>query len=225
MHGEKQGESNMRTILTKTPAPGLDWSALVARIQAGEEAGSEKLYSVFLRGLRFYLARQLGGQDYEDKVHEVFVMVLRAIRKGDIREPQRLMGFVRTIARRQVASYIESGMQCRQKETDLESSLQMLESSRDPEALYLHRERIEILRSALQGLPHRDQEILIRFYLHEQPKEQICREMQLTATQFRLHKSRAKAKLGQLGKLRLRKASTKAIGNVNPRPLIKRASG
>jgi hypothetical protein len=39
--------------------------------------------------------------------------------------------------------------------------------------------------------------------LKEQPQEQICREMDLTETQFRLLKSRAKAKFGEIGKKKL----------------------
>jgi RNA polymerase sigma-70 factor (ECF subfamily) len=41
---------------------------------------------------------------------------------------------------------------------------------------------------------------LTRFYLKEQPQEQICREMDLSETQFRLLKSRAKAKFGEIGR-------------------------
>jgi RNA polymerase sigma-70 factor, ECF subfamily len=43
----------------------------------------------------------------------------------------------------------------------------------------------------------------VRFYLNEEPQEQICREMALTETQFRLLKSRAKARFGEIGKKKL----------------------
>ena len=57
----------------------------------------------------------------------------------------------------------------------------------------------------LKSLPQRDREILIRFYLHEQRPEQICEDMNLSETQFRLIKSRAKARFGELGKRRMSK--------------------
>jgi hypothetical protein len=38
----------------------------------------------------------------------------------------------------------------------------------------------------------------------EQPQQQICEEMNLTETQFRLLKSRAKARFGELGRRRLK---------------------
>ena len=57
--------------------------------------------------------------------------------------------------------------------------------------------------TVLKTISARDREILTRFYLQEQSQEQICQEMSLTETQFRLLKSRAKAKFGELGKRRL----------------------
>jgi DNA-directed RNA polymerase specialized sigma24 family protein len=54
----------------------------------------------------------------------------------------------------------------------------------------------------LNSLPKRDREVLARFYLEEQRPERICREMGLSETQFRLVKSRAKARFGELGKSR-----------------------
>jgi RNA polymerase sigma-70 factor (ECF subfamily) len=52
-------------------------------------------------------------------------------------------------------------------------------------------------------LSDRDREILTRFYLDEQTQEKICEDMSLTETQFRLLKSRAKARFGELGKRKL----------------------
>ncbi len=65
--------------------------------------------------------------------------------------------------------------------------------------LALAREKAQIMKSALAAMSRRDREILERFYLREQTPEQICAEMNLTDTQFRLHKSRAKARLAALG--------------------------
>ena len=49
------------------------------------------------------------------------------------------------------------------------------------------------------------------FYLREQSQEQICEEMKLTETQFRLLKSRAKARFGELGKKKLAHKSLQAV--------------
>jgi len=52
----------------------------------------------------------------------------------------------------------------------------------------------------LKEISDRDREVLMRFYVHEQSYETICQEMGLTYNQFRLLKSRAKARFGKLGR-------------------------
>lgn len=65
----------------------LDWPYLVGKIRDGDPAGMEELYRLFSRGIRFYLCRQLGPQDLEDKVHDTFLIVVQAIRRGELRIP------------------------------------------------------------------------------------------------------------------------------------------
>src|SRR5208283_4313311 len=87
------------------------WAELVTRIQSGDREALEELYRVFSKGIRFYLCRQLGSQDLDDKVHDVFLIITQAIQKGELRQPERLMGYVRTIVRRQVAIHIDAAVQ------------------------------------------------------------------------------------------------------------------
>ena len=193
-----QREPNGRTSLS--PA---EWADLVAQIKAGEDSGMEQLYKLFSRGIRYYLCRQLGPQELEDKVHDTFLIVVNAIKRGDLREPERLMGFVRTVVRRQVAAYIETAVHTRREQTDLESGVTVIDRTQNPEREAMARQKAELMRSALDALSARDREILVRFYLQEQTQEQICREMSLNETQFRLMKSRAKAKFGEVGRKKL----------------------
>ncbi|MBV9083779.1 MAG: sigma-70 family RNA polymerase sigma factor [Acidobacteriaceae bacterium] len=181
----------------------VDWAGLVAQVKAGEDAGMEQLYKLFSRGIRYYLCRQLGPQELEDKVHDTFLIVVNAIKRGDLREPERLMGFVRTVVRRQVAAYIETAVHTRREQTDLESGVTVADRKQNPEQEAMIKEKAELMKSALAALSERDRDILVRFYLKEQTQEQICREMALTETQFRLLKSRAKAKFGEIGRKKL----------------------
>ncbi len=187
----------------KTTFPAVDWALLVAQIKAGEDAGMEHLYKLFSRGIRYYLCRQLGPQELEDKVHDTFLIVVNAIKRGDLREPERLMGFVRTVVRRQVAAYIENAVHTRREQADLESGVTVADKTQNPEQEAIGREKAALMKSALEALSKRDRDILVRFYLKEQSQEQICQDMDLTETQFRLLKSRAKAKFGEIGKKKL----------------------
>ncbi len=184
------------------------WAALVERIRQNDPDGLEELYRVFSRGVRFYLCRQLGPQDLDDRVHDTFIVVAQAIQRGELREPERLMGYVRTIVRRQVAAQIEENVQSRRQQFDLDWGLAVKDGGTNPEQAAIRLENQQIAVKVLRSIAPRDREILIRFYLWEQPAEQICSEMGLTDTQFRLLKSRAKARFGQLGK---RKATKRIV--------------
>jgi RNA polymerase sigma-70 factor, ECF subfamily len=190
----------------KTSKPGfttVEWSELVSKVKAGEDEGMEQLYKLFSRGIRYYLCRQLGPQELEDKVHDTFLIVVNAIRRGDLREPERLMGFVRTVVRRQVAAYIETAVHTRREQADLETGITVADKKQNPEQEAILRQKTALMKNVLESLNQRDRDILVRFYLMEQSQEQICREMSLTETQFRLLKSRAKAKFGEIGKKKL----------------------
>jgi RNA polymerase sigma-70 factor (ECF subfamily) len=178
-------------------------SVLVRRISTGESDGMEELYTLFSKGIRFYLCRQLGPQDLDDKVHDTFVVVVQAIRRGELREPERLMGFVRTIVRRLVAAHIDRVVHTRRDHLDMESTLRIADPAENPEQTAMFQQRAEMIGRVLDELTPRDREILTRFYLREQGQDQICSEMALTDTQFRLLKSRAKARFGELGKKKL----------------------
>jgi len=179
------------------------WAELVERVRRGETAALEELYHVFSKGIRFYLCRQVGPQDLDDKVHDLFLIIIQSIQKGDLREPDRLMGYVRTIVRRQVAAHIDDVVQARRNQTDMEYGLGLSDFRPNPERRVINEQNLEVAMRILNSLHKREREVLMRFYLKEQKADQICSEMELTETQFRLIKSRAKARFGELGKRRL----------------------
>ena len=187
------------------PAPAVSstaWADLVERIQAGDPAGMEELYRVFSNGIRFYLCRQLGQQDLDDRLHDIFLVITQSIRRGDLREPDRLMGYVRTVLRRHVASEIEGIVQSRNHQADLDTGMRLADRHPNPESSAIGRENRDLAMRVLNSLKRRDREVLIRFYLNEQEPNDICRDLALSTTQFRLIKSRAKARFVELAKRR-----------------------
>lgn len=200
---DNQPTNHVPEQTAKTNLSTVEWSVLVEQIKTGQDPGMEQLYRLFSRGIRYYLCRQLGPQELEDKVHDTFLIVVNAIKRGDLREPERLMGFVRTVVRRQVAAYIEQAVHTRREQADLETGITVADRKQNPEQEAMVRQKSALMKSALDALSKRDRDILIRFYLQEQPQEQICKEMSLTETQFRLLKSRAKAKFGEIGRKKL----------------------
>jgi RNA polymerase sigma-70 factor (ECF subfamily) len=179
------------------------WNDIVERVRIGDATGMEELYAVFSKGVRFFLCRQLGPNDLDDRVHDAFLVVMQAIQRGELREPERLMGYVRTVVKRQIAACIEKNVQARREMLDQDSLGRVYDHRRTPEEDVIIAEKTELMREVLDGISDRDREILVRFYLQEQSQAQICSDMNLTETQFRLLKSRAKARFGELGRKKL----------------------
>lgn len=192
---------------TSPPEPreeqSLQLDDLVRRVQAGDASGMLDLYEYILDGLRPYLARQLRPQDHRDKVHSIFVDVVVAIQRGQLRDPDRLMGFARTIARRKVSLYIDAAASNRRNQVEIESLFGLASSGATPEQEMVSQEQRELVRLTLTRLSDREAEILSRFYLQEQTEMQICKEMDLTHTQYRLLKWRSKARFEQLSRKQL----------------------
>jgi RNA polymerase sigma factor (sigma-70 family) len=189
----------MEPVMNSADPP---WSGLVEQIRIGDQSALEQMYRIFSTGVRFYLCRQLGPQDLDDRVHDVFLIIVQSIQKGELREPERLMGYVRTIVRRQVAAQIDDNVKARHNQADLDFGMTLSDHHPNPERCAIEHESEELAMRILNSLPKRDREVLARFYLEEQPPDRICREMGLTETQFRLVKSRAKARFGELGRTR-----------------------
>ena len=178
-----------------------DWAQLVERIRQGDERAMEELYAFFGKGVRYFLLRRLGVDELEDRVHDVFLVVAEAARNGELRDPSRLMGFIRTVVRRAIAGVIQDHVNSRVSYMDLEGvTFSVADWRLDPEKAAQQEERTEVVRRLLKGVSRRDREVLRRFYMEEQSQEQICAEMGLSYNQFRLLKSRAKARFGEMGR-------------------------
>jgi RNA polymerase sigma-70 factor, ECF subfamily len=194
-----------------TPPQYLRWVDLVRRVRSRDGAAIYELYQLFSGSVRFSLCKQVGSQDLDDTIHDIFLVVLEAIRRGSLREPERLMGFVRTIVRRQVAAHIDCAVQVRTYHMALDNTAPLPAPEANPEQRVIHRQLRQIAQRALASIPERDREILVRFYLKEQPQSQICAEMGLSDTQFRVIKSRAKARFGAVGRKRLAQSSLERL--------------
>lgn len=186
---------------------GSSWPRLVNGVRRSDPLALEELYELFSKGIRFYIWRHLGFQDLDDRVHDSFLAVTQAIQRGELRHPECLLGFVRTVVRRQVATHIENAVQARRNRFSYDILPTLHDRHLGPEDEAIQHEYQQVALKLLQSIPERDREVLIRFYLREHTATQICRDLKLTETQFRLIKSRAKARFGELGKARLARRS------------------
>jgi len=175
---------------------------IVEKIRGGHPGGLEELY-IMARNFTFFIMRQLGSDDLQDKVHDVFVTAATAITAGKLRDSERLTPFLTTLTRFYTYGQIDRRVVRRKYVTPLEH-VNIPDRRVNLEHNIYRQQKMRIVREVLHAMPKRDRDVLERFYVEEQSKEQICREMDLTPTQFRLLKSKAKSTFAKLGRRRLK---------------------
>jgi RNA polymerase sigma-70 factor (ECF subfamily) len=179
----------------------VDWPNLLRRVQDRENAAVDDLYSLVCRGLLFFLRRRLPLEESKDRLHEVFLILVEAIQAGRIEDPRAFPGYAVTVAKRQAWTEIRGrsgGRECSCDDGVMERVF--ADTAQDPYNLLADAEQQALLNRALDMLHPRQREVLRRFYVQEESKDEICAAMDLTETQFRLLKSRAKARFGEMGR-------------------------
>ncbi|MEM9556561.1 MAG: sigma-70 family RNA polymerase sigma factor [Acidobacteriota bacterium] len=165
---------------------------LVERIVAGDASAEAELVERSLRPLRLLARRVTRTEaDAEDLVQETQIAALEKIRRGDIREPERLAGFLRALLKnRAVQTYRRRHHTA---ETASEAPPDAADERPGPLGDALERERLRVTRRLLDELNvARDREILFRYYIAEESSEGICRTLGLDADHFYrvLHRAR-----------------------------------
>lgn len=176
---------------------------LVARIVAADVDAINEFYHRFIRGLRYYLHRRgMHDADAEDMAQETIFICIRQIQKGTMENPECLPGFVRTVATRQIFNKLSEFDRANRAGNIPSQEFYRFtaQPALDPEKQMIAAEESAVLKEALSKLKPAEVEILTRFYLNGQSRQQIESEMGLTPTQFRLQKNRAKTRLGKEGK-------------------------
>lgn len=181
---------------------------LVDGIRAGHAPSMEELYRVLLKSPRFFLASKIPSQEVDDRLHETFQVVVSAIQHGQLRDPQRLMGFVYTVLKRQVMLHVGEAVVGQRRIGSLDEASNV-PGSVNPEQAACSAERLRLTKTILDALPELERKVLIEFYLNEKPVEYICAELDLTKTQFRNLKWRAKGRFSDLGRRSLRQGRSR----------------
>jgi RNA polymerase sigma factor (sigma-70 family) len=167
---------------------------VVAGIRGNDEGAKAELYARIWTGIRSYLRRQLPFHHVDDRAHDVFIITLTSIQAGKLKEPEKLPGYVLTIARRQVIDAISQMQHERANEVPLDAA-PISDGRLGPEQELRSARRIELVTKAMGKLAPLDRDILVRWYLREQTTAEICSETGLTERQVCNRKHRAVHKL------------------------------
>lgn len=157
---------------------------LVRRIQNGDPQADDEFIRRYQRGVTVIVTRASRDRlPVEDLCQDVLSTALERIRAGAVRGPERLSGFVAGLARMTVLDHFRkeatrAAIDARIQAPAQASPATALDQLLREEAALLVREVLGELES------DRDREMLFRFYLAEQDKAQICRDLQLTPLHF-----------------------------------------
>jgi RNA polymerase sigma-70 factor (ECF subfamily) len=169
---------------TATQPPGLDRAAV------------EALVSKNYTGLRLLIQRRVGDAEAAaDILNQAACTAWEKWQTGQVHRPEQIGGYIFQVAmnllrnrRRKVAERLD-----RQVDSEVLGQLPA-DAGADR---WLEKKIAARVRRILQELnPPRDREIIVRFYLHEEEKEAICRDLALAPDQFDkvLHRARARLK-------------------------------
>lgn len=171
---------------------------LVRRIGAGDTAAEGELVRRYRRGLLFQLTRHTGDPARaEDLVQETFRIVLERLRGRGIDQPDRLAGFLLRTGRNLRIADIRK--RARRGEDVPAPEVERQSAPAGQLAGVLVAERARAVRRLLGELTtDRDRQVLSRFYLSEQSKEQICADLDLSSLHFNRVLYRARERFRQI---------------------------
>ncbi len=180
---------------------------LVARIQAGDRAAESEFVARFSHGLLLMLRRLAQNPALADDLHqETLALVLEKIRRGEIREPEKLAGFIRSTARN--LFIVDRRKEARYRPFDSPETSE--EEGPRPETLLADRgpapldkvlagEEARQVKRLLDELRYdRDRQLLLRFYLSDESKEEICADLEIESQHFNQVIFRARERLREL---------------------------
>jgi RNA polymerase sigma-70 factor, ECF subfamily len=172
---------------------------LVSRIRAGDQQAEVELVECYSSVVISIIRREVGDAALADDLYqESFCIILEKIRRGDVREAEKLSGFICGVARNQVIRHFQRAARQRNLAgTEAADSI----SHPAPNQLeqLLQREKADIVRQILKEMTNeRDVQALFRFYIAEHDKKQICADLGLTSMQFNLVIHRARERYREL---------------------------
>ncbi len=171
---------------------------LVTRILNGDKSAEKELILQYHRSLLYILNRKDKHSIHiEDLAQDTWVIVIEKIRAGKIKHPKQLSTFIL-----QTGKYLQV-MSFRREErlrSDSKVILELLpDSAQNPQIEIDKKLNAKIIRKLINDLyPPRDREMLLRFYIHDESIDLICKDLELSNVHFHRVLYRARKRFKKL---------------------------
>lgn len=162
-----------------------DWLEWLRRLTRGEAAAEAELVHRYADGIAIIIGKIVHNDPgAEDLSQETFRIALEKIRDGDVREPERLSGFICSVARNLAIDYMRKRRRTTAQE-ESDGAEQVRDSQPDQFEQLWRKEKAKLVRRTIDELRvERDREVLFRYYIGEEDKDRICADLGLTSQQF-----------------------------------------
>lgn len=159
-------------------------------LAASDNATQAHFVTYFTRLLRIKLrSRKLGQAEIEDVYQETLLRVLLAVRKGEVRQPERLGPYVNAVCNNVLFEKYRDLV--RNHHVDLDS-VDIPDAGADLELGMIAKEKAKMVRKTLSKLSARDRKIL-QAALQGRDKDELCRELGIDRSYLRVLTHRATA--------------------------------
>ena len=158
---------------------------LVRRIIARDPRAEEELILRYKDGVYQIIYQVIRNRPVtEDLCQETLMKALEKVRHGDVREPERLSGYVCQMAKFIALDYVRK-MRAAMRVEEIGAAEQVPDPSPDPSKQVLDKENAEAVRKVLSEMKvQRDKDIIFRYYILEEEKDKICADLKLSRDQF-----------------------------------------
>jgi len=152
-----------------------------------------------MAGLKAQLARVTGSTDLaSDLLQDAVVTALQKLRAGEISDPTHLDGYVYRVALNHLRNYRRKDKSHPGHSEGIDDLIDGADSSRPTDKLQADQWACLAKKLLQEVSPVRDRELLVRFYLHEERKEDLCRAYGLTELHFNRVIFRARVRFREL---------------------------
>ncbi len=181
---------------------------LVERILAGDTNAEAELVARYSRGVSRIIGANGGQREVEDLSQKTFKLALEKLRRGDLREPEKLSGFIASLAHNLTIEHFRQPKL--KKETGIEAAEPAVDPAPNPLDQLLQKETEQLVAQAIKQLKSpRDRKILTRLYQTQDDHGQIRAELGLTNLQYNLALHRARARCRKLFEKLIRRSAKK----------------
>ena len=173
---------------------------LALRVHKREAEAETEFFTRFRRGTMQIIARVTGSFELaQDLSQETLIITLNRLRSGPLDEPSKLAAYVAQTARNLA---LAARRKERRRRTDSGGGLIEEHADRlveEKPAEHTDEAAVAVVRALLKELhSSKDQEILVRHYLHDQDKDTVCRELGIPEDAFKVALFRARQRFLKL---------------------------